>query len=271
MDKLSQDFVWLISDALDWAVHHGLAVAAADRRTTGLSDYTEAHGGVWRQRVHGEKDQVSSRIDSQQPCQSWSTLPLSPISRLSQNDKPFEARITIPKLTIKAKYASSGVLIIIPASGNGEFDAIFGKRTMIDRQVGKWVRIVFFCYDNRWRDSRCEGKSFADQQTGRYLHESGRSAGRSDSEATTFECIEDFQQQQNFEWVDQLVLKFSTRDWRLFFSILPAEATNLFLKENGGEVLNAMKPQLQKKLSTEFAGIANALLKHVPIEKFLVD
>jgi hypothetical protein len=45
----------------------------------------------------------------------------------------------------------------------------------------------------------------------------------------------------------------------------------LFLKENGGEVLNAMKPQLQDKLSTEFAGIANSLLKHVPIEKFLVD
>jgi hypothetical protein len=36
-------------------------------------------------------------------------------------------------------------------------------------------------------------------------------------------------------------------------------------------VLNAMKPQLQKKLSTEFAGISNALLKHVPIEKFLID
>jgi hypothetical protein len=48
-------------------------------------------------------------------------------NRLSENGKPFEARITIPKLTIKAKYTSSGVLIIIPASGTGEFDAIFGK------------------------------------------------------------------------------------------------------------------------------------------------
>lgn len=50
-----------------------------------------------------------------------------------------------------------------------------------------------------------------------------------------------------------------------------SEATNLFLRENGHEVLKAMQPQLQKKLSVEFSGIANQLLKHVPIEKFLVD
>jgi len=53
-----------------------------------------------------------------------------------------------------------------------------------------------------------------------------------------------------------------------FFS---AEATNLFLKENGHEILNAMKPQLQKKLSSEFSGIANALLKNVPRNYFLLD
>jgi Haemolymph juvenile hormone binding protein (JHBP) len=66
---------------------------------------------------------------------------------LSTNGKPFEARITIPKLTIKAKYTSSGVLIIIPASGNGEFDAVFGKRTlqMFVRKFG--VNTVFLCFD----------------------------------------------------------------------------------------------------------------------------
>lgn len=47
-----------------------------------------------------------------------------------------------------------------------------------------------------------------------------------------------------------------------------AEATNLFLRENGIEVLRAMQHQLQKKLSVEFAGIANQLLKHVPRESF---
>lgn len=50
-----------------------------------------------------------------------------------------------------------------------------------------------------------------------------------------------------------------------------AEATNLFLRENGIEVLKAMQPQLQKKLSVEFAGIANQLLTHVPREAFLID
>lgn len=56
------------------------------------------------------------------------------------------------------------------------------------------------------------------------------------------------------------------------FSLFPTdEATNLFLKENGHEILKAMQPQLQKKLASEFAGIANQLLKHVTIEKFLRD
>jgi hypothetical protein len=45
---------------------------------------------------------------------------------LGENDKPFEAIVSIPKLVIKAKYTSSGVLIIIPASGGGEFNAVFG-------------------------------------------------------------------------------------------------------------------------------------------------
>lgn len=47
--------------------------------------------------------------------------------KLVENNKPFEATIAIPKLTIRAKYSSSGVLIIIPASGGGDFAAIFGE------------------------------------------------------------------------------------------------------------------------------------------------
>ena len=50
-----------------------------------------------------------------------------------------------------------------------------------------------------------------------------------------------------------------------------AEATNLFLRENGLEVLKAMQPQLTKKLEIEFSNIANQLLEHVPIEYFLID
>lgn len=50
-----------------------------------------------------------------------------------------------------------------------------------------------------------------------------------------------------------------------------AEATNLFLKENGHEILKAMQPQLQKKLSAEFTGISNTLLNNVPRNNFLLD
>lgn len=39
--------------------------------------------------------------------------------------EPFKARIIMPKLKIEAKYTSSGVLLIIPASGGGDFHAVF--------------------------------------------------------------------------------------------------------------------------------------------------
>lgn len=44
--------------------------------------------------------------------------------RLSDSNRPFEARIAIPRLIIRAKYSSSGVLLIIPASGAGDFDGV---------------------------------------------------------------------------------------------------------------------------------------------------
>lgn len=46
--------------------------------------------------------------------------------KLSKNNEPFEASVTMPRLIIRAKYSSSGVLLIIPASGSGDFDATLG-------------------------------------------------------------------------------------------------------------------------------------------------
>lgn len=47
---------------------------------------------------------------------------------LGDDVKPFSARIYFPNLQIEANYTSSGVLLIIPASGSGEFHANFGKQ-----------------------------------------------------------------------------------------------------------------------------------------------
>jgi hypothetical protein len=46
--------------------------------------------------------------------------------RLSQGSAPFEAHIKIPELKINARYTSSGVLIILPASGQGNFHSTLG-------------------------------------------------------------------------------------------------------------------------------------------------
>ncbi|CAH0393933.1 unnamed protein product [Bemisia tabaci] len=46
--------------------------------------------------------------------------------KLSRGSQPFEAKIRIPALVMDSHYSSSGVLIVIPASGNGTFHADFG-------------------------------------------------------------------------------------------------------------------------------------------------
>ncbi|XP_070507059.1 circadian clock-controlled protein daywake-like [Chironomus tepperi] len=144
---------------------------------------------------------------------------------LGEGTKPFDAVVTIPRLVIKAKYTSSGVLIIIPASGGGEFNAVFDGVTA----------------DVKGRISSNE------KPNGIFLH------------------------------VDALLLDLNVKRPKLTVAKIfnnnkiLTEATNLFLKENGHEILNAMKPQLQKKLSSEFTGIANSLLKNVPRNYFLLD
>ncbi|XP_068153327.1 protein takeout [Drosophila tropicalis] len=68
---------------------------------------------------------------------------------LSENNEPFKARIIMPKLKIEAKYTSSGVLLIIPASGGGDFHATFegvsadltGKTSVREVKGAKYLHI----------------------------------------------------------------------------------------------------------------------------------
>lgn len=39
---------------------------------------------------------------------------------------PFEGKVRIPRMTMDAKYASTGVLLVLPANGNGTFHADLG-------------------------------------------------------------------------------------------------------------------------------------------------
>jgi len=145
--------------------------------------------------------------------------------KLAEDNKPFEAKVTIPRLTIKARYTSSGVLLIIPASGAGDFDAVLdGITAEVKGQM-----------------------STNEKPTGTHLH------------------------------VDSLIMDLNVKKVRMHIARvfknnrILTEATNLFLRENGLEVLRAMQPQLQKKLAVEFSGIANQLLDNVPMESFIID
>jgi len=141
---------------------------------------------------------------------------------LSENGEPFKARIIMPKLKIEAKYTSSGVLLIIPASGSGEFHAVFEGAT-----------------------ADLTGKvSTHPKSGGTYLH------------------------------VDSLGIVLDVKKVNMSISRafnnnrILLEATNLFLRDNGMVVLEAMQNQLQKKLASEFGKLANQFLKNVPVEMF---
>lgn len=138
---------------------------------------------------------------------------------------PFEAVIRMPALILDAQYTSSGVLIILPASGNGTFHARFGNaRALVRGEVSQ--------------RQRSNGKT--------YLN------------------------------VDRLDVQLSVRDVNMRIrkvfnnNRILTEATNLFLRENGQEVLKIMEPQLKKKLSALFIDIVNQLLRNVPVETFLL-
>ncbi|EZA47284.1 hypothetical protein DMN91_005928 [Ooceraea biroi] len=137
---------------------------------------------------------------------------------------PFQAIVRMPALILDAHYSSSGILIILPASGNGTFHARFGDaRALVRGTVSTKSR---------------EGKT--------YLN------------------------------VDNLDVVLAVKDVQMRVSKvfnnnrILTEATNLFLRENGQEVLKIMEPQLKRKLSVLFAGIVNQLLRHVPVESFLI-
>lgn len=97
---------------------------------------------------------------------------------MAEGTKPFEAVITIPKLVIKAKYTSSGVLIIIPASGGGDFNAVFGKNFFFDIIILiKWLdELIWWIFHLTAEGviANVKGKmSTQEKQNGVYLHVDG--------------------------------------------------------------------------------------------------
>lgn len=77
---------------------------------------------------------------------------------MADGDKPFEGVVTIPKLIIKAKYTSSGVLIIIPASGGGEFHAVMGNKKF--RKIKKIVYTLKFIIEGVTADIKGKISTF---------------------------------------------------------------------------------------------------------------
>ncbi|KAG7200234.1 hypothetical protein KM043_017711 [Ampulex compressa] len=141
-----------------------------------------------------------------------------------QLGSPFQAIVRMPALVLDAHYSSSGILIILPASGNGTFHARFDDaRALAKGTVSTKIQ---------------DGKT--------YLH------------------VENLDVELSVKKVNMRVRKVFNNNRIL------TEATNLFLREHGQEVLKVMEPQLKRKLSALFAGIVNQLLRHVPVETFLL-
>lgn len=52
---------------------------------------------------------------------------------------PFEGKVRIPKMTMDAKYASTGVLLVLPANGNGSFHADLGLDILLYVMKAFWI------------------------------------------------------------------------------------------------------------------------------------
>ncbi|CAH1994655.1 unnamed protein product [Acanthoscelides obtectus] len=69
--------------------------------------------------------------------------------RLSDENRPFESVINIPVLRINSRYESSGVLIILPASGNGTFNGqlegveatVRGRTSIKEKESLKYLHV----------------------------------------------------------------------------------------------------------------------------------
>lgn len=172
--------------------------------------------------------------------------------KLSENGKPFEASISIPRLNIRAKYQSTGVLIIIPASGNGDFAATF------DGVVVKVRGLVSFDQRADIAGTFMHVDSLDLDLVVKKVRMSVSKIFNNSKLLSTYSLLRGIKfQRPTLQLQCKLFIHFTD------------EATNLFLRENGNEILKAMLPQLQKKLANEFTKIGNSLLKHVPIEDFL--
>lgn len=145
--------------------------------------------------------------------------------KLGHNGSPFEAKIRIPKMNIEARYTSTGVLIILPASGNGTFSSVLGDILATVRGTVKEVTK--------------NGKEHL--------------------------------------FVEKLDVDLTIKDVRMTVkkifnnNRILTEATNLFLRENGQEILRVMMPQLKTKLAAVFKRVANQLLNNVPTEVFYTE
>ncbi|KAK7601690.1 hypothetical protein V9T40_009131 [Parthenolecanium corni] len=144
--------------------------------------------------------------------------------KLKNGNNPFEVRIKIPALSLQAKYTSTGVLIVIPANGNGAFNAELGDISALARGF-----------------------------------------------------ISSFKQNgEEYFRLDKLDLDLDIKDVKMQVrkifnnNRILVEATNLFLRTNGHEVLDVMMPQLRIKLVSIFTEIINKLLNNVPSRQFYI-
>ncbi|KAI5693882.1 hypothetical protein M8J76_010514 [Diaphorina citri] len=139
--------------------------------------------------------------------------------------KPFEAKIYLPSMAMNSLYTSSGVLLVIPASGNGTFHADLAD-TMVT------VKGLF-------SDKNKDGT--------KYYH------------LDKIDLTE-----LNIKNAKMSVAKAFNNNRILL------EATNLFLKENGQEVLKVMMPQLKVKIANQIKKVVNHVLQNVAAKELLV-
>lgn len=178
----------------------------------------------------------------------------------------------IPKIRAKAQYKSSGVLILVRASGAGDYWGEYGKLEIVHRF--NYFEIIFdFFFIAEGVKAKIYFKA-APQMVHNGLTYLSIEKVKMDFSVKNIRMGVDNIANGNsvirkFIFAILFLFFFFVIDFFLFLNFIEA-ALNLFINSNSQELLKEMKPSLRNKLTLVIKNFMDRLFDRIPLEHWLV-
>ncbi|XKL60767.1 hypothetical protein PGB90_007824 [Kerria lacca] len=154
--------------------------------------------------------------------------------RSDLNTLQFQLSFTVPKISVRAKYRSSGVLIMVQASGGGDYWGEYGKNAFCPCFKGVRAKVYI----------------------------KGNTISKSGHKYLTLDDLK-----MDFSVKD---IQMGIKNIHNGNTIIEA-ALNLFINSNSQELLKEMKPSIKKKLIAQMKHFHEKLFSQVPIDYWIIE